>query len=259
MRVYNTLFLIVVVLAVMISTSIAAVPDGNSLEAQGRADRLAFEIWLRGLDIDQRRGADFWAGERSKSRPVSCSASNNNSNFLIGCQDAQRRLAPLDIRRKTESDYRKGWNANVDISAIAPSSTSSVIVDRSSSSQPVSGSWARFQNSRKEIYAMQNKFDELLDLYARDSECSGVSYKNVEDHVYNIFDKFDSYPRRRESIRDFILQPADLVDLGDAAAKKKCYEAARVNYLQAIRIFTGDIYVAARQRAQIGMEEIRGK
>ncbi len=90
-------------------------PAVNPPEMQGHADRVSFETWFSTLSGDQRRGAEFWAQERSKPRPVSCLATDGSSasEFVAGCQEAQRRLALPDVRRRTEPDYRKGWNADI--------------------------------------------------------------------------------------------------------------------------------------------------
>jgi len=31
--------------------------------------------------------------------------------FVAGCKTAQQRLASIDVRRKTEANYRWGWNS----------------------------------------------------------------------------------------------------------------------------------------------------
>jgi hypothetical protein len=40
---------------------------------------------------------------------------NSLPEFVSGCQEAQRRLALPDVRRRTEPDYRNGWNADVPV------------------------------------------------------------------------------------------------------------------------------------------------
>lgn len=99
--------------------------DSESLtpEVQGHTDRVGFETWIGGLSGDQRRGADFWAAERSKPKPASCIAAAPSLDYTSGCQEAQRRIVPLDVRRKTEPSYRQGWNAPVtEATASEPSS-----------------------------------------------------------------------------------------------------------------------------------------
>lgn len=103
--------------ALFSSACLAQRVTANSPESQGHADRQAFEAWFGGLSGEQRAGAEFWAKERSDPKPVSCLGAEGSSDpeFVVGCQDAQRRLALPDVRRRTEPDYRKGWNADVEI------------------------------------------------------------------------------------------------------------------------------------------------
>ena len=107
--------------ASLIGSSLSAYaqqPDTNSPEAQGHVDRVSFETWIGSLNGDQRRGAEFWVQERSKPKAVSCLATDGSSvpEFVAGCQKAQSRLALPDVRRRTEPDYRNGWNASVSAS-----------------------------------------------------------------------------------------------------------------------------------------------
>lgn len=112
-------------------------PAANSPEAQGHLDRVSFETWFIGLSGDQRRGAEFWSQERSKSKPVSCLATDGSSvpGFVAGCQEAQRRLALPDVRRRTESDYRKGWNAEVAIANAGRLDAAPAVANANSGSQ----------------------------------------------------------------------------------------------------------------------------
>jgi hypothetical protein len=76
---------------------------------QGRNDRIAWESWFNSLSGDYRAGAFYWSGERSLPRPGSCASPK--PEFTAGCVAAQGRLAASDARRKTEPDYRAGWNS----------------------------------------------------------------------------------------------------------------------------------------------------
>lgn len=110
MRPRHFLLTLFIVLLGSTCSTLAAAPDGSP-EAQGHADRVIFENWLGRLRGEERRGADYWAGERSKPRPGPCTTTTSSPEYTSGCQEAQRRLAPADVRRKTEPDYRRGWNA----------------------------------------------------------------------------------------------------------------------------------------------------
>ncbi len=103
----------------------AVEPGASSVEAQGHADRLAFESWIGGLGGDPRRGVDFWVQERGKPQPLPCTVSPPSPEYAAACQETRRRLAVPDVRQRTEPDYRRGWNAPVlDVNATAEPITS---------------------------------------------------------------------------------------------------------------------------------------
>jgi hypothetical protein len=80
---------------------------------EGAADRRAWETWFGGLSGAYKDGAEYWTGQRSTPRPGSCygPAGQNLGDWTAGCLDAKRSLALSDIRRKSEPDYRAGWNS----------------------------------------------------------------------------------------------------------------------------------------------------
>lgn len=80
---------------------------------QGVSDRIELEQWFGTLFGDFRRGADWWAANRSapNSGPCSGPASGMNPQFIAGCESAKARLVPKDVKRKADVDYRRGWNA----------------------------------------------------------------------------------------------------------------------------------------------------
>lgn len=75
----------------------------------GAADRKAWEIWFEGLVGEERDGALYWASQRSLPSPGSCALLDGTK--AVGCRGAQTRLSPSDARRKTEPEYRAGWNS----------------------------------------------------------------------------------------------------------------------------------------------------
>src|SRR5207253_3128986 len=89
------------------SAPIAAGSSSSSVFQQGAADRQAYESWFASLTGDYRMGAFFWAGQRSLPKPQSCAALGGEAT--AGCLAAQQHLAPSDMRRKTEPEYRQGW------------------------------------------------------------------------------------------------------------------------------------------------------
>jgi restriction system protein len=79
---------------------------------QGQADRQSWEAWFAGLTGESRAGADYWAAHRSTSHRKPCDAAppSTGADWTDGCLAAQTRLNPADARRKTEPEYRLGWN-----------------------------------------------------------------------------------------------------------------------------------------------------
>lgn len=85
----------------------------SSAFEQGLADRRGWEEWFSSLSGDYRAGAEYWAGQRSTPRPESCSgaAGQRLGEWISGCLAARERLASLDQRRRSEPEYRRGWNS----------------------------------------------------------------------------------------------------------------------------------------------------
>ena len=93
------------------TVAVASLPTGPvTMYDKGLADRTAWENWFNGLQGDFKTGAFFWAGQRSLPHPGSCS--EMNTDFKNGCTAAKERLATSDALRRTEPDYKRGWNAH---------------------------------------------------------------------------------------------------------------------------------------------------
>lgn len=75
---------------------------------RGLADRTAYEKWIAGTSGNVRAGAEYWAGQRSLAQPGACDGS---PEFVAGCTQAKERLTPTDVLRKSQPDYKLGWNA----------------------------------------------------------------------------------------------------------------------------------------------------
>jgi serine/threonine protein kinase len=80
---------------------------------QGLADRKGWETWFNALSSDYHEGARYWSAQRSLPKPGSCFGPGGQSlgDWTAGCIAAQQRLAPTDARRKSEPEYRQGWNS----------------------------------------------------------------------------------------------------------------------------------------------------
>jgi hypothetical protein len=87
----------------------AAPPVATTGYEQGRTDRLAWETWFSSLSGDYKEGARYWSGQRSLSHPGLCTSPIKD--FEDGCKSAQVKLSSTDARRKSEPDYRAGWNS----------------------------------------------------------------------------------------------------------------------------------------------------
>jgi hypothetical protein len=90
---------------------------------QGLADRAALEQWVAGLSSEFRRGVDWWAARRSVANPGLCDGpAATSSEFAAGCEAAKARLTPVDTKRKSDPEYRRGWNTAPGTQIAAPSS-----------------------------------------------------------------------------------------------------------------------------------------
>jgi hypothetical protein len=89
---------------------------------QGLADRAEWEQWLAAQSGDFRRGADWWAGHRRLLKPGACSGPTTvmNQQFVFGCEAAKAQLTPYDIKRKSDRNYRRGWNGYAGAATPAP-------------------------------------------------------------------------------------------------------------------------------------------
>ena len=69
--------------------------------------------WFASLSGDYRRGADWWTGHRSLPHAGTCNgpAAAMNQQFTLGCEAAKARLASKDVKRKSDPDYKRGWNS----------------------------------------------------------------------------------------------------------------------------------------------------
>jgi hypothetical protein len=82
----------------------------GELYDQGLRDRTSWENWFRFLSGDIEIGAEYWAGQRSLPYPGNCLGT---PDFQRGCNEAKARLTPFDTLRKSQPEYRAGWNAYV--------------------------------------------------------------------------------------------------------------------------------------------------
>ena len=83
-------------------------PTSSSF-SDGAQDRLAWETWFNGLTGEEHDGAYFWAAQRSLPVPANCTRLGGEGT--LGCLEAKKLLDPSDARRKSDPEYRAGWNS----------------------------------------------------------------------------------------------------------------------------------------------------
>jgi len=87
----------------------------NGSSASGLADRQRWETWLAGLSGDESDGAKWWAANRNVTHHKDCKgagvAATDEAAWLAGCLNAQQLLTPIDEKRRSDPDYKKGWNS----------------------------------------------------------------------------------------------------------------------------------------------------
>ena len=91
----------------------AGEPEKPVSFSTGLADRQRWEAWLGGLSGDQRDGATWWATNRNSPHHVGCDAApeKDNATWEAGCLNAQQMLTPIDLKRRSDPVYKKGWNS----------------------------------------------------------------------------------------------------------------------------------------------------
>jgi hypothetical protein len=90
-------------------TAPAPTTPQSPMYEKGLRDRTTWEQWVSSLTGNYRGGAEYWAGQRSLLNHGSCKSSD--TVFQAGCEAATERLASVDVLRKSEPDYKLGWNA----------------------------------------------------------------------------------------------------------------------------------------------------
>ncbi len=89
-----------------------SIPAPENPFQRGFVDRTEWEQWLAALSSDFRRGAEWWGERRSLRNPGSCTGvAGTNQEFAFGCEAAKARLTPTDMKRKSDPQYRRGWNS----------------------------------------------------------------------------------------------------------------------------------------------------
>jgi ATP-dependent protease ClpP protease subunit len=88
--------------------------DTSSTHAylSGRQARVDYEAWFNSIPPgDYQQGVTFWAANRSLKIPPSCTQPGRSAEWQNGCMGARQRLITSDLRRRTEADFKAGWNS----------------------------------------------------------------------------------------------------------------------------------------------------
>jgi len=89
-----------------------AEPNSTPAYASGRQARIEYESWFNSIPPGAfQQGAAFWAENRSLKVPPSCAQPGTSAEWQNGCLAARQRLAPSDVRRRAEVDFKSGWNS----------------------------------------------------------------------------------------------------------------------------------------------------
>jgi len=111
------------------STQLSADQAVSAMFRQGQADRQQWETWFAAQSGDYLAGATYWASHRSIAGRAGCSGPDSPTTgaaWTEGCSSALQRLAASDQLRKTQPDYRLGWNSiSSPPDSAAPSSVTS--------------------------------------------------------------------------------------------------------------------------------------
>src|SRR5258708_3490075 len=86
----------------------------STMFQQGQADRRRWESWFAAQTGDYLAGATYGASQPSEAPSVVCRGPNSPSTSIGwtgGCVAAQQQLAMSEQLRKTQPEYRLGWNS----------------------------------------------------------------------------------------------------------------------------------------------------
>ncbi len=87
---------------------------------KGLADRVAWEAWFGAQMDGSKRGASFWAAQRSLPHPASCNTLSPASDEVAACETARSMLSGMDAQRRSDPAYKAGFNSFVAPSATTP-------------------------------------------------------------------------------------------------------------------------------------------
>jgi peptidoglycan hydrolase-like protein with peptidoglycan-binding domain len=117
------------------STSGQLAPTVGSLPSdpysQGMADWYDLKQWSDAQTGERGFGVQYWEGNRNVPGHASCAemadkraaAGVDRAAFLSGCDEAKRRLDPIDDRRRSDPAYKAGFSSGASGAPLQPSNT----------------------------------------------------------------------------------------------------------------------------------------
>ena len=105
----------------------------------------------------------------------------------------------------------------------------------------------------------EENIGDIMARYKRSADCEGADYAAFNKTAGQIIDGTSNTPPGLIGLETGLRQSVarSMIDLAEDAVEKKCLKTARKTYLAVIDTFTGSAYAAARQRAQIGIDDLR--
>jgi hypothetical protein len=105
----------------------SAPPQASAAYRQGATDWQSYKAWSDAQTGDRRAGVNYWAANRNVRGHLPCNEEAEQYSysaaakmiFAAGCEDAKRRLDPIDARR-TDTQYRAGFNDEAARSPLNP-------------------------------------------------------------------------------------------------------------------------------------------
>lgn len=178
---------------------------------EGLTTRTRWEEWTVSLSRDARLGAEYWAAKRDLANPGDCRVGSqaaeppasryhllartpetlqladrlappgseaiavNAEEFQSGCATARQRLTTIDMRRRSEVDFRRGWTAYL------PTAYREDILESIATCR-VSGGRAQRNGNFETVRDINGdgRPDYLLDLSAL--RCQRRNFPSISDH-----------------------------------------------------------------------------
>jgi hypothetical protein len=146
--------------AVALLSGAAAQADEAASYAQGHADWQTYKPWFDAQTGDRAAGTKYWAANRNVPGHMSCDEAasgyktfGDKLTFTVGCQEAKRRLDPIDARRNSDPEYRLGFADAA--KGLSPQADAPVTLARASATAPEPPKLTYVVNPPKPAYVVE--------------------------------------------------------------------------------------------------------